>query len=44
MLIEVKDVPDVREFLRNRLALKKCLEINEDEFLHVGGRKLGKKA
>ena len=33
ILMAVKDVDDVRVFLSRRLALKKCLEIPEEEFI-----------
>lgn len=35
LLLEMKDVPDVRKFLEKRLALKKCLEVDQEEFMSV---------
>jgi hypothetical protein len=42
--MELKDVPDVREHIKNKLALRKCLEISEDDFFNFGVRKPAKKA
>jgi hypothetical protein len=37
-------VEDVRDYLKSRIALRKCLEIGEDEFMSIGVKKGGKKA
>ena len=33
ILMELKDVDDVRPALSSKLALRKCLELSEDEFM-----------
>ena len=42
--MELRNAEDVRDFLRTKVGLRRCLEINEDEFLTFSGKKLGKKA
>lgn len=44
ILLELKDVTDVREFIKNKISLRKCLEISEEDFLNFGMRKNIKKA
>ena len=36
ILRDLADVDDVREHLREKLALRKVLEISEEEFLDMG--------
>jgi hypothetical protein len=33
--MELKEVPDVRKVLEKKLSLKKCLEIDQEEFMAV---------
>lgn len=44
ILMELRSAEDVRDFIRTKVGLRRCLEINEDEFLTFSGKKLGKKA
>ena len=44
ILMELRSAEDVRDFIRTKIGLRRCLEINEDEFLTFSGKKLGKKA